>query len=45
MASQKEPATNERIVRLLEQVKAQLGASNKRQDQIARELARLLNRR
>jgi hypothetical protein len=46
MASQsKQPATNERIVRLLEEGKAQLADSEKRQQQIARDLARLLNRK
>jgi hypothetical protein len=37
--------TNERIVRLLEEVKAQLPDSAKREQQIARDLARLLERR
>jgi len=36
------PATNERIVRLLEEVKAQLADSKQREEQIARDLARLL---
>jgi hypothetical protein len=46
MAAQRaQPATNERIVRLLEEVKAQLAASEKREQQIARDLARLLARR
>ncbi len=46
MASRRaEPATNERIVRLLEQVQVQLVDSKKREEQIARDLARLLNRR
>jgi hypothetical protein len=46
MASQSAaPATNERIVRLLEEVKAQLAASDKRQQQIARDVARLLQRK
>ena len=44
MASQSTPpATNERIVRLLEEVKTQLAESKKREQQIARDLARLLN--
>jgi hypothetical protein len=43
MASQsKQPATNERIVRLLEDVKEQLADVNKQQQQIARDLTRLL---
>jgi hypothetical protein len=37
-------ATNERIVRLLEEVKAQLADSKKREEQIARDLTRLLKR-
>ncbi|MDB5875964.1 MAG: hypothetical protein JWQ07_5406 [Ramlibacter sp.] len=46
MASQsKQPATNERIVRLLEDLKAQLSDSGKQQERIARDLARLLNRK
>jgi len=40
-----QPATNERIVRLLEEVKAQLADSKKGQERIARDLARLLKRR
>jgi len=39
------PATNERIVRLLEEVKTQLADSKQREQQISRDLARLLNRR
>jgi hypothetical protein len=43
MASQsKHSATNERIVRLLEEVKAQLADAGKRQEQLARDLSRLL---
>jgi hypothetical protein len=46
MASQsKQPATNERIVRLLEDVKAQLADLNKQQEQIGRDLTRLLRQR
>jgi hypothetical protein len=46
MASQsKQPATNERIVRLLEDVKAQLGDVSKQQQQIARDLTRLLQQK
>ena len=46
MASQSAvPATNERIVRLLEEVKAQLADSKRREQQIARDLARLLDRK
>lgn len=44
-SSTAQPATNERIVRLLEEVKAQLGESKKREQQIARDLARLLGRK
>lgn len=39
------PATNERIVDLLEEVKAQLAEVGKRQDQLARDLTRLLERK
>ena len=39
-----EPATNERIVRLLEEVKSQLADAERRQQQIARDLAQLLKR-
>jgi hypothetical protein len=46
MAGQKaQPATNERILRLLEEVKAELADSRKREQQIARDLARLVARR
>jgi hypothetical protein len=46
MAGQKaQPATNERILRLLEEVKAELAESRKREQQIARDLARLVARR
>jgi hypothetical protein len=46
MASQTaQPATNERIVRLLEEVKAQLADSKQREQQIARDLERLLDRK
>jgi hypothetical protein len=41
----RQPATNERIVRLLEELRAQLAASEKRQQQIARDVARLLDRK
>jgi hypothetical protein len=39
------PATNERIVRMLEEIKAQLADATKREQQIARDVARLLDRR
>lgn len=39
-----QPATNERILRLLEEVQVQLADSRKREEQIARDLARLLER-
>jgi hypothetical protein len=38
------PATNERIVRLLEELKAELADSKKREEQLARDLGRLLAR-
>jgi hypothetical protein len=45
MASQRtEPATNERIVRLLEEVKTQLADSREQQKRIARDVTRLLER-
>ncbi|MGH2744560.1 MAG: hypothetical protein ACRDN8_19175 [Thermoleophilaceae bacterium] len=44
-SSTAQPATNERIVRLLEEVKAQLGESKKREQQITRDVARLLGRK
>ena len=44
MASQIEQATNERIVRLLEEVKAELADSKQREQQIAKDLTRLLAR-
>lgn len=37
--------TNERILRLLEEVKAELADSRKREEQIARDLSRLLDKR
>jgi hypothetical protein len=39
-----QPATNARIVRLLEEVRALLAESEKREQQIARDLARLVGR-
>ena len=46
MASQStEPATNERIVRLLEEVKAQLADSREQQERIARDVTRLVERK
>ncbi|HEX2102817.1 MAG TPA: hypothetical protein VHF51_04155 [Solirubrobacteraceae bacterium] len=45
MAGQKaQPATNERILRLLEAVRAKLAESETREQQIARGVARLLSR-
>jgi hypothetical protein len=41
-SSSAQPATNERIVRLLEEVKAQLADAKKRDEQFARDLKRLL---
>jgi hypothetical protein len=44
MASQSaHAATNERIVQILEEVKTQLADSKKREQQIARDLTRLLD--
>ena len=47
MASQtgRTAPTNEQIVRLLEEVKAQLADARKREQQIARDLTRLLSKR
>jgi hypothetical protein len=46
MASQSnEPATNERLVRLLEDVKAQLADSREQQERIARDVTLLLERK
>jgi hypothetical protein len=46
MASQgTQAATNERIARLLEEVKAELADSKTREQQIARDLTRLLDRK
>jgi hypothetical protein len=45
MAGKSEGAKNERIVRLLEEVKGELAESKKREQQIARDLARLVSRK
>jgi len=45
MASQGVQATNERIVRLLEEVKAELADAKERERQIATDLTRLLDRK
>jgi hypothetical protein len=45
MASHSAPATNERIVRLPEEVRAELADTKKRQERIARDLTRLLERK
>jgi hypothetical protein len=46
MADQgKQQPTNERIVRLLEDLKRELAESNRRQDQMARDIARLTAQR
>jgi hypothetical protein len=46
MASQgAQAATNERIVRLVQEVQAELAESKKREQQIARDLKRLLDRK
>lgn len=37
-----QPATNERILRLVEEVRAELAESKKREQQIARDLKRLV---
>ena len=42
MAHSKEPATNERIVRLLEEIKEQVADVSKRQEQMAHDLTRLI---
>jgi hypothetical protein len=42
MAESKEPATNERIVRLLEEINEQLGDASLRQERMAHDLTRLL---
>jgi hypothetical protein len=44
MARQTEQATNERILRLLEEVRAELADSKQREQQIAKDLTRLLAR-
>ncbi len=44
MASQGMQATNERIVRLLEEFKAELADAKAREQQLARDLTRLLDR-
>jgi hypothetical protein len=40
-----QPATNERIVRLVEEVRAELAESKEREQQIARDLKRLVERK
>jgi hypothetical protein len=40
-----QPPTNEQIVRLLDEVRAELAQSKEREQQIARDLARLLARK
>ncbi len=40
-----QPATNEQIVRLLDEVRAELVDAKKREERIARDLARLLSRK
>jgi len=40
----KQPATNAQIFSLLEEVKAELARTRKQQEEIARDLARLLRR-
>jgi hypothetical protein len=44
-AKSAQPATNERIVRLLEEVRADLADSKRREEQIVRSLERLLKRK
>ena len=44
-SSSTQGATNERIVLLLEEMRAQLVDAKKREQEIARDLARLLNRK
>lgn len=45
MPQQPRAATNERIVQLLEEVKGELAESKKREQQIAKDLQRLLTRK
>jgi hypothetical protein len=40
-----QPATNERIVRLLQEVKAELAEAKRRDEKLARDLTRLLERK
>jgi hypothetical protein len=40
-----QPATNERIVSLLEELRAELAEAREREERIARDLARLLERK
>jgi hypothetical protein len=44
MANQGTAPTNEQIMRLLEELKAELADSKRREEQIARDLTRLLDR-
>jgi hypothetical protein len=44
-AKSAQPATNERIVRLLDEVRSDLADSKRREEQIVRSLERLLKRR
>jgi hypothetical protein len=44
-SERRQPATNARIVSLLEEVKAELARQQRQQEQIARVLARLAERR
>jgi hypothetical protein len=43
-AQSRRPATNERIVTLLEELRAELARASEQPEQIARELARLMRR-
>jgi hypothetical protein len=40
-----QPATNQRIVELLEEIRAQLADARERDERIARDIARLVERR
>lgn len=43
-AESTQPATNDRILRLVQEVQAELAESKKREEQIARDLKRLVDR-
>jgi hypothetical protein len=45
LAMSAQPATNERIVRMLEEVRSELADSKRREEKIVRSLERLLKRK